>query len=321
MKSKFLAIATVYTSILFACPGLSAQEILIDAVLASVDGKPITLQDVEKRLPGNRTLTLKDMMNDQDAKMALETLIMEKIILQEAEQKKVAVSNSEIDEYINEVAKRNNMSRDGFEAALVNENKNIEEYKRALKIDILKSKLTSTYVRGAVAVSEDEIDKYIEANPELSKSGSKVKLSQILITLNDKTEEDALAKLVEVQSELNTGASFAELAKKYSEGSEAREGGSLGIIAEEDLSREIFDAIFSVKTGEVSAITRTGAGLHLFKLEDRLVAPSDSEDEEEVVNTVRAEVKKILLAQKTQEKMAGFFTEDIYKSHTIDRKI
>ncbi len=305
----------------------SAQEILVDAVLASVDGKPITLQDVEHKLFPKRNLSLKEFMNDTEAKLVLEELIMEKVIIHEAEIKKVGVSNAEVEDYIIEVAKRNNLSLEGFEAALQNENKNIEDYKRSLKVDILKSKLTSSYIRGAVSVSEEEIDIYIEANPELSKSGSKIKLSHILVLTTDKTEEQAIAKLVEVQARLQSGDDFAKLAVEFSEGSEAREGGSLGIIAEEDLSPEIFDAIFSVNTGGVSSITKTGAGLHIFKVNDRLVNNSDSDDDDEndeskkLESSLRAEVKKILLTQKTQEKMAGFYTNDIFKSHTIDRKI
>ena len=61
----------------FACSKVQAspvqaQEILIDAVLASVDGKPITLQDVEKKLSVKRDLTMKDLMVDEEGNLEID---------------------------------------------------------------------------------------------------------------------------------------------------------------------------------------------------------------------------------------------------------
>ena len=322
MKDRYIFILPLIITVLVALPvrATAAKEVLIDVVLASVDGKPITLQDLEKRLPRAKDLSLQDLSVDPEVKLVLESLIMEQVILHEAEERKLGVSNSEIEEYIEEVARRNNLSRDGFEAALAAENKSLEDYKKVLKIDILKSKLTSSYVRGAVTVSDEEIDKYLETQPHLTKSGAKVKLSQILVTLEGKSEEDALEQAENIRALLKGGKNFAELAANYSEGREALEGGSLGIIAEEDLNPVIFDAIFSLSPGEISEITRTPVGFHLFRLDERLVDKSDSEGKNAAA-AIREEVRQMLLSGKMQSKMNSFFTEDIYKQHTIDRKI
>lgn len=320
LNSLVLRAGLVLASVIISpVPGsgvLAAEEALIDAVVASVDGKPITLQDIARKLNPPRGLSLSQIQGDQEARAILEFLIMEKLILNEAEAKKVGVSNSEIEEYINEVAARNNLSREGFEAALAAENRNFEEYKRLLKIDILKSKLTANYVKSGVSVSEQEIDEYIKNNPELSKSGSKVKLRQILVRTENRSEEDAQEILEEVHDKLKDGADFKELAKKYSESPDAEDGGELGMLAEEDLSREIFDAIFQLDPGQFSGITKTPAGFHIFQLEERLV-----ENDEGDAGSLRAEVKKIIYDRKMQDKMAAFFSHEIYKLHTVDRKI
>lgn len=313
------AMAVVTSVCSFACFNAlyaETQEIVIDAVVASVDGKPITIQDIASRLALPRELAIKDLQSDSESKAALEAIIFEKVILQEAETKKLGVSNSEIEEYINEVATRNNLSREAFELALKNENKNIEQYKSMLRVDILKSKLTSSYVRGTVSVSEEEIDAYIEEHHELSKSGSKVKLRQILVKKEGRSEEEALAIMRSIDEKLKSGLDFVELAREISEGSEAKDGGLLGVLPEEDLSRDIFDAIFALKSGDVSAITSTPLGYHIFKLEDRLVS-----DQKEDNQKVRDEVKKIIYDRKVQERMGSYFTNEIYKFHTVDRKI
>ena len=327
LRTLFSIAASIAISMLPQVAFAEEQVIVIDAVAASVDGKPITLRDVSKRLVPARELTLKDIVSDPEAKTALETLIFERLILQEAESRKLGVSNSEIDEYINEVAARNNLSREDFEAALVAEKKSIDDYKNVLKIDILKSKLTSNYVRSAVSVTEEEIDKYIAENSQYSDDGSKLKLSQILLRADKHSEEEAMQILSEVLAKFKEGQSFSSLAKEFSEGSQASEGGSLGLVAEKDLSTEIFDAVFPLKTGEISEVTKTSAGFHLFYVDERIDAKSknDDDDSEEDSNSqpdpVREEVRKLLNDQKMQEKMSSFFTSEIYKLHTVDRKI
>lgn len=297
-------------------PAYAQEEIVIDAIAASVDGKPITLQDVSRKLKSDHTLTLRELSSDPEARAALEYLIFEKLLLQEAEAKKVAVTNSEIDDYINEVAARNNLSREGFEAALISQNKNLDEYKQTLKLDILRSKLTSNFVKDSVSVSDAEIDAYLEVHPELSKSGAKVKLRQILVSTSSHDDEEAHKLILDIRAKVVAGENFVEMARAHSEGTAADEGGLLGVLAEEDLSREIFDAVFSLKDGEVSEIIRTPAGYHIFMVESRFVEDRDDGNEK-----VREEIRKSLLNQKMQEKMQGFFTTEIYKLHTVDKKV
>lgn len=310
------------TAILLVVPSvLMAEEVLIDAIIASVDGKPITLQDLNQRMPSVRSMTLNEISNSPQVRTMLDTMIMEKIIEHEAEARKVSVSASEIEEYIAEVAARNNLNREGFEAALVAEGKSIEEYKQVLKIDILKSKLTSNYVRGAVTASEEEIDDYIESNPQLARGGSKIKLSQIMVSMENKTEEEAIGKLKKALSEIHSGMSFSQAAVKYSESPDSSEGGSLGIMAETDLSEVIRGAVKALSPGEMSGVVQSPAGLHIFRLDERLNdKPSDEEDAKSP-GSLREEVRKIIVAQKTQQKMSAYFTDEVLKMHTIEKKI
>jgi parvulin-like peptidyl-prolyl isomerase len=316
----FLALMTL-TNIAFADNQLSANtEIVIDSVVASVDGKPITLQDVSKKLYPQREIAFKDLSNDVEARAALDALILEKLVLLEAETRKLGVSNSEIDEYINEVATRNNLTRGAFEAALAQENKKIEDYKRELKVDILKSKLTSSLLRGSVSVTEEEIDAYIKEHPQYSGNTAKLRLSQILLRLDKRSEEEAQKALQEVLDKIKAGESFANLARNISDGPEAAEGGSIGLVSEGDLTSDIFDAVFSLGVGETSKIVKTQIGLHLFRVDERIAAVADNKDSSEA-NPIREEVRKLIYQSKVQEKSSSFLISDLYKLHVVDKKI
>lgn len=292
------------------------HELLVNAIVASVDGKPITLQDVAKRLSPPRSLTLKEASLDPEANAALDGLIMESLVLQEAEAKKLSVSDEEIDDYMTQVAQRNNLSRDGFEKALKQEGKELQEYRNFVKVDILKSRLASNLMQSGVGVTGDEVEEYIKEHPELSSSGAKVKLAHI--TVNEAAHgEHSSARINEALEHLRNGESFAKVAKAYSDSPDAAEGGLLGIIATKDLSGDIFEAVSSLKPDELSAVIHTPQGLQVFQVVERF---ADSENEQDQ-QRLRDEVRKNLQRQKLEHKMNTFFSAELMKTHAVDRKI
>lgn len=293
------------------------QEILVDAIVASVDGNPITLRDVQKRLSPPRQLTVKEASLDPEANAALDALIMEALIVQEAEVRRISVSDEEIDRYIEEVAKRNNLSREGFEKALTQEGKNLTQYKTFVKVDILRSRLASSIMQSGAGVTEQDIDTYIDEHPELRKGGNKVKLAHILISESGRGEDGMSKRVQEVQEKIASGEEFDDLAREYSDSPNAEDGGSLGIIATRDLSSEIFEGISGLQEGEVSKPVRTSQGTQFFQVVEQY-ADSDNEEESK---KLRAEVRERLQRQKLEQKMTSFFTAELMKNHAVDRKM
>ncbi len=86
---------------------------------------------------------------------------------------------------------------------------------------------------------------------------SKIKISHILV----KKRSQAAAILEELQS----GADFAELAKKHSLCPSKKRGGSLGFITRGDMVKEFEKAAFSLAKGELSGIVKTEYGYHVLK--------------------------------------------------------
>ena len=302
---------------LLCCPVRGQTESLriIDAVVASVDGQPITLQELGRSLQPPRTLTMADASNSADARAALDRLILERLILAEGESKKMQVSDAEVDSYINEVAKRNNLSRPDFETALQKEGVQLGKYKQDIKLEILKSRLASTFVRGNVNVSDEEIEKYLEEHVGRSKTSNQIQLRQIQVSASGRSMEEAKEIAEAAKKELDGGADFAEVAKKYSDSPDKADGGLLGVVEEKDLSPEIFDIVFPLKEGEVSKVAETGDSYRIFRMEKRFGA-GEARDER-LVEEVRAELTRA----KMEEKFNSFFMTDLYKQHSVDKKI
>ncbi len=322
--SNSLCISTILAEDGGASSTPAPAEIMIEAIVASVNDKPITLTELCERLAPKRKLTFSEAAQDQEAQRVLDGLILERLLEEEAAVKRFSASDSEIEEYISEVSSRNGLSRPEFEKALAAEGKNFAAYRRQVKFDILKTKLSGSVARGGMSVSDAEIDKYLEDHPDFKSAGVSLRLRRILVTTTDRSPEDLKTRVSLIMEDLNSNKNFGDVASHYSDGPEGAEGGSIGLVAEKDLSSEIFDAVFSLKEGTFSKAVETSQGVQIFFLEQRIGRKEGEEDEdsaEDASEAMRVEIKKILQQQKTQERLSSYFVSDLYKNHSVDKKL
>ncbi|UJG44944.1 MAG: peptidyl-prolyl cis-trans isomerase [Candidatus Heimdallarchaeum endolithica] len=85
----------------------------------------------------------------------------------------------------------------------------------------------------------------------------KVKASHILVKKRSEAER--------ILKELQDGADFAELARKYSTCPSSKRGGNLGFFTHGQMVKEFEKAAFSLKKGELSDIVKTEFGFHIIK--------------------------------------------------------
>jgi len=82
----------------------------------------------------------------------------------------------------------------------------------------------------------------------------------------------AEAKANDLLKQIRAGAAFEDIAKKYSDGSSAAEGGELGVFERGKLAKEIEDKTFSMKAGDVTDVIRTRQGFVILKVNDHQMA-------------------------------------------------
>ena len=102
---------------------------------------------------------------------------------------------------------------------------------------------------------------------------------------------DAEAK--SVIAELDKGADFATLAKKYSIDPGAGSGGDLGYFGRDDMVKEFADTAFALPAGQYTKTpVKTEFGWHVIKVEDHRVStpPSFDEARQEVSQLVAHDV-------------------------------
>ncbi len=150
-----------------------------------------------------------------------------------------------------------------------------------------------------VNVTDEEIKDYYDEHYKEYNEEKKVKASHILFKVpHDASPEEIEKVKAKAQKVLNlakSGEDFAELAKKYSEGPSAPNGGELGYFTKKDMVPEFANAAFKMKPGEISDLVRTPYGFHIIKVED--VKPAHHKTLEEV----KDEIKNKLVSEKARD--------------------
>lgn len=98
-----------------------------------------------------------------------------------------------------------------------------------------------------------------------------VKLSQV------RTDEQALARITQLQTRINNGESFEEIARSYSEDSSAPQGGELGWLTPGETVPAFEQAMDQLAIGQLSAPVRSQFGWHLILVEERRTKDMENE--------------------------------------------
>lgn len=85
---------------------------------------------------------------------------------------------------------------------------------------------------------------------------------------NDKEMSSAKNKIDEAKKELDNKTDFSEVAKKFSDGESAKNGGDLGWLSSDQMIPEIAVAAILLNKGERSDIIESTLGFHIIRLDD-----------------------------------------------------
>jgi peptidyl-prolyl cis-trans isomerase D len=167
-----------------------------------------------------------------------------------------------------------------------------------------------------VTVNEDELQRYYAENASRYTAAEERRASHILIKADkDMAAADrqkAKAKADALLEELRKSpGQFAELAKKNSDDpGSAERGGDLDYFARGAMVKPFDDAVFAMKSGEISNVVESEFGYHIIQLTGQ--RGGEKKSYESVRAEIEAEVKR-QLAQKRYAEAAEQFTNTVYE--------
>lgn len=244
-----------------------------DYIVAVVNAEPITNHEVNQRLLQLRqTASRGDAARAQPAlTQALEQLITHKALLQHASEQGITADASALRQAQERVAEQNQLSLQDLKTKLASEGVAWASFEQDLKEQLILQRLAERNVPPRIRVSEAEIDSMLrERMNARSNTNPNIELAHILIATPEQASAAQLsalqAKAQNTLQRLQTGESFASLAKEVSNSAEKEQGGRMGVRPMDRYPTLFVQAIQNLSVGELSPVIRSGAGFHILQL-------------------------------------------------------
>ena len=176
-----------------------------------------------------------------------------------------------------------------------------EDFKQQKKNQIVTRKVIGEEVGGHLSITNDDAQKFYEEHKQEMSGPEYIRLSEILVAPKPTTpsvtpapdpnaapgtdaakqptdaekqaaDEAALkvaeAKANDLLKKIHDGATFEDIAKQYSDGPSAQDGGALGTFTRGQLAKSLEDTTFAMKAGEITNVIQAKQGFLILKVVD-----------------------------------------------------
>jgi peptidyl-prolyl cis-trans isomerase SurA len=213
------------------------------------------------------------------------------------------------------------------------------DFKQTQRNQIITRRVISEEVSAHLSVSKDEEQKFYDEHKSEMEQPEFIRLSEILVAPkaaapapaptptdpaaaaapapvsvpDDAALSAAEAKANDLLKQIRAGASFEDIAKKFSDGPSAADGGALGMFKRGQLAKELEDRTFAMKSGDVTDVIRTKQGYVILKVEDHQQAGIPP------MKDILPKIQDALYYQKLQPALRAYLTklrEDAYIKYT-----
>ncbi len=310
-------------------PSLSLADAVVEEIIARVNNEIITRTEyIRSRDQLKQEVQQQDAVNADRAfaekqRDVLRDLIDQQLLLQKGKDLGIT-GDTELIKRLDEMRKQMNLATmEELEKAAEAQGASYEDFKQNLRNQIVTQRVIGQEVGSHLAMNKDDVKKFYDQHRAEMERPEEVRLSEILIAPKTPAQpaatpdvkpappleaesEAALAaaqaKAQDLLDQIHKGAKFADLAKKYSDGPSAKDGGDLSSFKRGTLSKELEDKVFALKAGEVTDVIRTKQGYVILQASEHQMAGVPTLKEAE------PRIQDALYMQKLQPALRAFLT-------------
>lgn len=259
-------------------PNAYAQGLLPDdqpdvqRIVAVVNDEVISVYDLNLRL--SLILAATGGVNSQEEYITmredvLSSMVDERLQIQEALNFDLEISEAEIDDSIENLARNNNMSRDDFLNYLASIGSDISSLIPQIESSMAWQRLVEGRFGSNIQVSDTEIDVVLKHMMD-NAGEAEYLITEIFLTAGSISEREASADLaVRLAGQLQGNAPFESMVRQFSRATSAAAGGDLGWMQEDQMIPAIAEYIRDMDVGNVSDPIEAGGGYYIIQLRDR----------------------------------------------------
>jgi peptidyl-prolyl cis-trans isomerase SurA len=225
--------------------------------------KAAAAEDAQQDCSGRCTPEQLQVAVEDRQKFALRDLIDQSLLAQRGKDMGISVE-PDLVKQLDEIRIKNNLKDlDDLEKAVSTQGINWEDFKSNIRNRLLTQEVIRREVGSHINIGRDEEMKYYEEHKKDFVRPEQVALRAIEVKTEGKKESEIpelKAKAQKLLARVKDGEDFGELAKHFSDGPTAQQGGYLGIYKRGELSKELEDKVFSMKKNELTDVIETKQG-------------------------------------------------------------
>lgn len=319
-----------------------ASDQVVEEIIARVNNQIITRSEFDRSKDQLRDEVKQQDPGDADKVFAdrekdvLRDLIDQQLLLEKGKDLGIT-GDTELIKRLDQMRKDMKLdSMEDLEKAATAQGVSYEDFKQNLRNQIITQKVIQDEVGGHVNISKEEEQQFYDDHKSDMQQPESIRLSEILIApkavgiaapaagasspavqedpaakqaAEAKALDEAKAKADDILQQLHKGANFDDLAKKYSDGPSAAQGGDLGMFKRGTLAKELEDMTFAMKAGDLTNVIRTKQGYVILKVTEHQMAGIPP------LKDVEPKVMDALYYQKLQPALRAYLTklrEDAY---------
>ena len=297
----------------------------IEEIIARVNNEIITLteyqkarqtaeDDAKQECQGRCTPEQLQTNIADRQKNTLRDLIDQSLLVQRAKDMGVSVE-ADLIKQLDQIRKQNKMdSMEALEKAVTSEGMNWEDFKNNIRNHLLTQRVIGNEVGSHITITDEEITKYYEAHKSEFVRPEQVALREIEVSTQGKKPEelpDLKKKAETARKRIQDGEDFAEIAKRFSDGSTKSQGGFLGVYKRGELAKELEDKVFSMKKNELTDVMETKQGYLVLQVLEHY------DEGQQSLAKVRNEINERLYSERMEPAMREYLKTLREQSYVI----
>jgi len=312
-------------------PALASGQV-VEEIIARVNNQIITRSEYQRSKD-----TLKDEVKQQNAndadkayadreKDVLRDLIDQQLLLEKGKDLGIT-GETDLVKQLDKMRKDMKLdSLEKLEEEATKQGISWEDYKQNMKNQLITQKVIGEEVGSHLSINKEEEEQFYDQHKAEMEQPESVRLSEILVApkaapapaqgstpggqpAQPSPADDpaalsaAEAKANDLLKQIRDGAAFEDIAKKYSDGPSAADGGVLGVFKRGQLAKQLEDQTFAMKAGDITNVIQTKQGFVILKVEEHQMAGVPP------IKDVQGQIQEALYLQKLQPALRVYLTK------------
>jgi peptidyl-prolyl cis-trans isomerase SurA len=285
-------------------PALSAGQV-VEEIITRVNNQIITQSEYERskdqlrdEIKQQKDVKDPDKVYSDREKDILRDLVDQQLLLDKGKDLGIT-GDTDLIKQLDQMRKDMKLdSLEDLEKEAVKQGVSWEDFKQTQRNQIITRKVIGEEVSGHLSVTKEEEQKFYDEHKAEMEQPEYIRLSEILVApkaaavpapapaatngtpnpnaapatppaepvVDAAALSAAEAKANDLLKQIKDGAAFEDIAKKYSDGPSAADGGNLGTFERGKLAKSIEDETFPLKSGEITGVIHAKQGYIILKV-------------------------------------------------------